>query len=221
MESLAKLLLVVGLLASGKSTIVEVFEENGASVIKADDFFASLVYREEHRTRLMGVFGADVLLPDGKANRDLLRSLLFSLDPEENVRCRRREKALFEEFGDEFFDALRKEIEERAVEPKVQAVVVESATALSRGYHTRIPHDSVVSIHCGWETRLERAHLRSPHIPIEFIKAIMAAQPTDEDHHEMSEKIGAKSLSAVSDIDTVRSNAKILFYQVMGGCWQP
>lgn len=70
---------LTGGIASGKSTVSQYFKEKGVPVIDADDVSRQVV---EPGTvgleRVVAVFGADVLQPDGRLNRKKLGSIVFN-----------------------------------------------------------------------------------------------------------------------------------------------
>ncbi len=77
-------MLIVGLtggVASGKSTVSEIFKEEGAYLIDADRIARELVQpRTPAWHELRSAFGEEILQPDGSINRKKLFALVFS-DP--------------------------------------------------------------------------------------------------------------------------------------------
>ncbi|CAH0716516.1 unnamed protein product, partial [Brenthis ino] len=72
---------IVGLtggLATGKSTVLSIFRENGIAVIDADDIARKVLEPGTKAWReLKAYFGEDVLLSDGKVNRIKLGEIVF------------------------------------------------------------------------------------------------------------------------------------------------
>lgn len=69
---------LTGGLATGKSTVLNIFKENGIAVIDADEVARQVI---EPRTKawyqLVEEFGEGILLPDGKVNREVLGAIIF------------------------------------------------------------------------------------------------------------------------------------------------
>ncbi|KAJ0183716.1 hypothetical protein K1T71_000139 [Dendrolimus kikuchii] len=72
---------IVGLtggLATGKSTVLSIFRENGIAVIDADDIARKVLEPGTKPWReLKGFFGEEVLMPDGRVNRSRLGEIIF------------------------------------------------------------------------------------------------------------------------------------------------
>jgi dephospho-CoA kinase len=73
--------LVVGLtggIASGKSTVSNMFKEMGMTVIDADvESRLAVQYDEPAYKQIVGNFGEEILLPDGEIDRQKLGSIIF------------------------------------------------------------------------------------------------------------------------------------------------
>jgi dephospho-CoA kinase len=73
--------LVVGLtggIASGKSTVSNMFKEMGMTVIDADvESRLAVQHGEPAYKQIVGTFGEEVLLPDGEIDRQKLGSIIF------------------------------------------------------------------------------------------------------------------------------------------------
>ncbi|MDC9725386.1 MAG: dephospho-CoA kinase [Gammaproteobacteria bacterium] len=77
---------LTGGIASGKSTICQLFAELGIPIIDADIIARQLVEPDQIAfTEIVEYFGGNVLLEDGSINRSLLRKRIFS-DPEAKKR---------------------------------------------------------------------------------------------------------------------------------------
>ena len=180
--------LMVGQLAAGKSTVISTLKNLGAEIIKTDPFWQEVVYTEKNRSCLKTVFGgADPLNDDGSPNKVLLRSLLFAQKRADRDACAAREAALHREFDGDFFGALKQEIIRLSSVADVTMVVVENALGLTRKDYEVIAFDRIVSLTCSHGMRRERAIARKPLVPVEVIDAIMAVQSTDAQHLRMSE----------------------------------
>jgi len=74
--------LIVGLtggIASGKSTIVKMFEDNKIPVIDTDDIARELLNSDEAiKATIIETFGEDILTPSKEINRNKLAKIIFS-----------------------------------------------------------------------------------------------------------------------------------------------
>lgn len=206
--------LCVGLIGSGKSTVLQVFKGKGEAVISTDILWKQVVYQESNRERLIRVLGEDVLLEDGSPNLLRLRALLFSLQPEEQASCLVRMKNLSSEFEDMFYRSLHTEIEARALDQGVDMVVVESAMALSDGWDKKIKPDHIVSVHCPKDIRLSRILKRNPNVGLPVHLAVMGMQPSDEEYLELSTKAMATQISTHCSVENTITESNLLHRQL-------
>ncbi|PCJ31991.1 MAG: dephospho-CoA kinase [Gammaproteobacteria bacterium] len=73
---------LTGGIASGKSTVCQLFSELGISIVDADIIARELVMPGQAAlSEIINTFGRSILLLDGSLNRTLLRKIIFS-DPE-------------------------------------------------------------------------------------------------------------------------------------------
>ncbi len=214
--SQAPVVLFVGLIGAGKSTVLNVFKEKGAAILLTDNLWKEKIYQECNRERLIEVLGEDVLHADGAPNLKRLRSLLFSLDADEQVTCILRQKNLFLEFGETFFQSLRAEIGVQVSKPGVAMVVVESALALSDGWDKKIDPNEIVAVHCPKNVRLTRVLNRNPTVDEATYLAIMGMQPSDVEHFTMSSAVGAAHLNTHCSVEETIARSIKLYERLIG-----
>lgn len=203
--------LFVGLIGSGKSTVLHGMKERGVSVILTDDLWKQVVYQESNRQRLVNVLGEDVLLDDGSPNLAQLRKLFFSPRSDEQSKCSLRLKKLFAEFGQGFFNTLNLEIQRQRGSFGVTMVIVENALALIDGWGAKILPHHIVSLHCPKDVRLSRILKRNPDVSEIMYLAIMETQPSDENHLEMSLKAGAVQIDTNCSIKDMFAKSATLY----------
>lgn len=97
---MGKIIGITGGIASGKSTVTEFLRENGFEVVDADAHVHQL---QKPGGRLFQIlvehFGEKVLLEDGKLNRPLLASLIFSNSDEREWSKETQGQIIREELG--------------------------------------------------------------------------------------------------------------------------
>jgi len=75
---------LTGGIASGKSVVSKIFEENGIPVIDADKISREVVRPGTNgHAKLRKAFGADYFQDDGELNRKLLGQLIFADEKKE------------------------------------------------------------------------------------------------------------------------------------------
>lgn len=74
-----KIVGLTGSIATGKSTVAEMLEELGASIIDADAIARAVVEPgQPGLKKIIEAFGEEVLLPDGSLDRDKLGEIIFN-----------------------------------------------------------------------------------------------------------------------------------------------
>lgn len=212
-----KVVVLSGLIGSGKSTLLEELQLCGAGVILMDDLWKLEIYQECHRQKLTSTFGEDVLNQDGSPNKALLRTLLFSLNKEEQKKCQKRIDDLFEAFADVFLEALCGEIDAYLSLPDVTMVVVEGANIFAHGWHKKISSDMTVVLHCDKEIRLQRVTIRNPEISRETYLAIMEMQISDDQLFGYGLEVNAIQITTECSLEGMRDTARSLYGELIKG----
>lgn len=157
---------LTGGIASGKSTIANVFRERNIPIVDAD-----IVAREVMRagqpvvTEIAETFGTDYLLRDGEINREKLGDTIFA-DPNDR-------KTLNQIVQDE----IRKEIERRreALLKEGHPLIVLDIPLLYEGaYENSV--DAVMVTYVDKETQYERLRKRNPELSKEDARNRIASQ---------------------------------------------
>ena len=187
MSSQINVVLLVGLIGSGKSSIQRTFATMNVGVIESDTLAKELIYKESNRDRLTKIFGEDVFFAKGMPNKERIRELLFQ-----------KGKAFYKEMQSRIMSQFRAEILTehhvqigRYRDDGKQLVVIEHALALRDGWTRQLSSRDVISLHCPSSVRLARLVKRDSRIPVTAYQSIMAVQPSDDEHMRMSEVSGA------------------------------
>lgn len=100
---------LTGGIATGKSTVARFLEENGAVVIDADSLSREAVAPGSRALeRVVALFGADMLLPDGSLDRKRLGRVVFA-DPDKRRQLEQVMHPEIRRLADERIDSLAAE----------------------------------------------------------------------------------------------------------------
>jgi dephospho-CoA kinase len=117
---------LTGGIASGKSTVTELFRREGVPMVDADQVAREIVAPGTPGLRsLVGVFGKGILLPDGTLDRPKLGSLVF-LHPEQRA-------VLNQVIEPYLLEGIRARLQEYA--GKVPLVGLDAALLVEKGLH--------------------------------------------------------------------------------------
>jgi len=175
-------LLRVGLtggIASGKSTVGEMFAELGAQLIQADAIAHKLMQPgEKVYTEVIEHFGPGILNPDRKINRARLAEEAFGSNPDQPSRVAELNQIVHPAVirrQEEWMEAMGRE-------NKNAIAMVEAALVLEAGVGKRF--DRLIVVTCRSEQRIERwAKLKNldQEIARREVSRRMAAQMPDEE----------------------------------------
>lgn len=161
---------LTGGIASGKSTVAEIFAELGAAVIDADELARDVVEPGEPALdEIRQRFGDEVLTPEGELDRAAMGAIAFR-DPE----ARRALNAIVHP---RVAEASREAIAARAREG-APLVLYEAALLVENAVHRGL--DGLIVVACGEEGQIERARRRDG-LDEEEVRRRIAAQLPLED----------------------------------------
>lgn len=196
-------MLIVGLtggVASGKSTVSEVFKEEGAYLIDADRIARELV--QPHTPawhELRGAFGEEILQPDGSVNRKKLSALVFSdpgkravLDRVLHPRIRKETRRRVEEIGRRDPEAI---------------VVIDAALLVETGSYREV--DRLIVVQSSEARQIERLEKRDGMSRQEAERIVAAQLPL-----EAKVKVADIVFSNDETIDETRRKARELFQEL-------
>jgi len=170
MKETIRVLGVTGGIASGKSTVAEMFASLGATVVSADALAREVVAPGEPALHeVVAVFGEEVLREDGSLDREALGERIFA-DP----AARRRLEAILH-------PAIRQRAERRLAELRASnapLVVYEAPLLFEAGAEQRV--DAVLAVTVDAEEQLRRLTSRDGLGLVEARRRVDAQMPQAE-----------------------------------------
>jgi dephospho-CoA kinase len=134
-------------MCSGKSTVAGEFAKLGCAVIDADEIAHRLLDDKEVRTKVVHLFGKEVLDTDGKIDRTEVADRVFS--------DAGKLKSLTDVLHPLVLARVEQLIAQYAKEPAVKAIVLDMPLLLEVGWEKRC--DRIIFVDCTPPIRLERA----------------------------------------------------------------
>jgi len=129
---------ITGGIASGKSTVTEMFRKLGAEVVSADQLSREAVQPGSAALeRLVSRFGEKILDPDGRLDRSRLASIVFA-DPEERAALNRITHPAIAALAEQRFSELAEE--------KADLIVYEAPLLFEAGAENRVDAILVVKV---------------------------------------------------------------------------
>jgi len=187
---------LTGGIASGKSTVAQLWETLGATVIDADDLAREVVSPGSlGLTRVVSEFGSDLLLDDGSLDRKALATKVFS-DPE-------RRKEL-----ESILHPLIRELSTRRISEATTPIVVYVIPLLVET-NSKLPFDFIVTVEAPKEKQIERL--------VNFRKmSAMEAKNRVESQASSVERANAadRILNSNQEIGLLLSDARRLFHEI-------
>jgi dephospho-CoA kinase len=152
-NSIMKILGLLGGVASGKSTVAEMFRKSGAAVLDADRAGHEVLRMPAVRAAIGGRWGKDVIGPDGEIDRSALARLVFAPPPDGPRQLAELEKITHPEIR----KRLRAEADQLA-QQGTPLVILDAPVMLKAGWNALC--DAIAFVDCPVEQRLARAAAR-------------------------------------------------------------
>ena len=158
---------LTGGVASGKSTVAEIFADLGAPVVDTDVVAREVVAPGESGLEAVtAAFGKEILLPSGELDRRALRSIVFS-DPQRRKRLESILHPLIRARTLQLIDAL-----------EAPYVIVVVPLLIETGFAELV--DRILVVDCPEAQQLERLRRRDD-VSEDEAQAMIAAQATRQD----------------------------------------
>jgi dephospho-CoA kinase len=138
---------IIGGMYSGKSTVASMFAKLGCAVIDADSISHQLIEEKDVLTKIIRVFGKEILDEKGKINRPALANRVFS-DPAKLAILTSILHPLIMVRVEEL-------IKQCEPQPAVRAIVLDIPLLVEVGWEKRCDH--LIFVDCAPPIRLERA----------------------------------------------------------------
>ncbi len=167
-----KILGLLGGVASGKSTVAELFRQLGAGVLDADRAGHEVLRLPAVRAAIGGRWGKDVIGPDGEVDRQALAEIVFAPPPSGPRELTELERITHPEIR----ERLKAEAEQMAREGR-RLVVLDAPVMLKAGWDQFC--DSLAFVDSPLDQRLARALKRGWNAQ-EFERREASQEPVDE-----------------------------------------
>jgi dephospho-CoA kinase len=167
-----KLLGLIGGVASGKSTVAELFRQQGAVVLDADRVGHEVLRLPAVRAVIGGRWGNGVIGPDGEINRKALGRIVFAPSPDGPRQLAELERITHPEIR----KRLAAEIEQLA-KSQTRLAILDAPVMLKSGWDRLC--DAIAFIDVPRELRLARALARG-WTAEDFARREAAQEPVDE-----------------------------------------
>jgi dephospho-CoA kinase len=170
--TVVKIIGLTGNIASGKSSVADMFEKLGAKTIDADRVARSVV--EPHKPawkEIVEKFGSEVLNPDGTIDREKLGEIVFNNEDKRSLLNDITHPRILEEIK-EFIESSRNE--ENSI------VIIEAALIVEKGGWLRDIVESLIVVSANEESRIERLMERNGYTRDEALSRINSQMPSAE-----------------------------------------
>ncbi|HZZ27003.1 MAG TPA: dephospho-CoA kinase, partial [Pirellulales bacterium] len=145
-----KILGLLGGVASGKSTVADLFRQRGAAVLDADRAGHEVLRQPAVRAAIGGRWGAEVIGPDGEVDRKALARIVFAPPPAGPLELAELERLTHPE--------IRRRLKAEALQLAKQGlplVILDAPVMLKAQWNTLC--DALAFVDCPREQRLARA----------------------------------------------------------------
>jgi len=196
-------MLIVGLtggVASGKSTVAKVWQEEGAYVIDADQIARDLVRPHTSTWReLVKVFGKEILQKDESLDRKALAAIIFS-DPDKRNRL-----------NELLHPRIKEETRRRLVsigqsDPEAM-VVIDAALLVETGSYREV--DQLVVVDATEAQQIDRLGKREGIEPEEALRMMSAQMPLEE-----KVKVADRVIRTEGSLEETRRKAREVFQEL-------
>ena len=170
---------LTGGIGAGKSTVAEMFQSLGASIINVDEVGHSVLSRTSNEyEEIVKLFGEEILNPDKTINRTALGQIVFNSERQ----LAKLEAITHPGINKRLFSILKRQTSEITILD--MAVLVEQPLAQING----VPlYQKVIVVEASYEKRIERLQLRG--VEKEEALARMQSQATDEERRRVADLV--------------------------------
>ena len=170
---------LTGGIGAGKSTVAEMFQSLGASVINVDEIGHSVLSRTSNEyEEIVKLFGEEILNPDKTINRTALGQIVFNSERQ----LAKLEAITHPGINKRLFNILEKQTSEITILD--MAVLVEQPLAQIDGAPL---YQKVIVVEASYENRIERLQIRG--LTKEDADARMQSQATDKERRLVADLI--------------------------------
>ncbi len=162
---------LTGSIATGKSTVANIFAEAGAIVIDADKIARAVVRKNQPAWQdIVDHFGREILAPDGELNREALGEIIFNDS--------KAKQALNQIVHPHVMRTIDERLVEIARQQPASVVIVDVPLLIEIGMHKNMPE--VIVVYVPEELQLERLMRRDGLSRQAAMARIESQMPIDE-----------------------------------------
>lgn len=166
-----KLIGLTGNIACGKSTVAEIFNELGATVIDADKVARDIVDKGRPvLQKIIGHFGTEILNEDGTLNREKLGHQVFNDEKQRQILNNITHPEIFKEIGNL--------IEKHRSEGK--KIIILEATLIIEREKLKDMIDKLIVVSASKDVQITRLENRNGFTKQQALKRINSQIPTEE-----------------------------------------
>jgi len=167
-----KIIGLTGNIASGKSSVADMFEKLGAKIIDADRVARSVVEPQKPAWKeIVEKFGSGVLNSEGAVDREKLGEIVFNDDDKRCLLNDITHPKILEEI---------KELIESTRNEENRIVIIEAALIVEKGGWLREIVQSLIVVSANEESRIERLMERNGYTRDEALSRISSQMPSAE-----------------------------------------
>jgi len=196
---------LTGGIATGKSSVLKIFEEEGIRTINVDEIARQITRKEEEGyRRVVEAFGKEILRENGEIDRKKLGKLVFSDE--------KKRKELEKILHPLIVERMRKLLEEFEREHPCEPVVIEVPLLFEVELDREM--DITVVVYAPQEIQIERLMMRDGLTKEEAVKRLKSQIPIEE-----KRKLADVVIDNSKSPEETRKQVKTFIKRIRSGAW--
>lgn len=198
-----KIIGLTGNIASGKSTVAQMFEKLGARIVDADLVARTVVEPGKPAwEQIVDVFGSGVLNSEGSVDREKLGEIVFNDE--------KKRELLNAITHPRIVDEIKKHLESNRADG-VGVTIIEAALIVEKGGWLRDIVDSLIVVSASEDSRIERLMSRNGYSRDEAMARISSQMPSAE-----KEKYGDFLIDNSESLEDTKSQITSIWEKISG-----